>query len=113
MIIFHNMRDVPVVENEPTVRPVAWRIVRSSAGASHLVAVVQGGSLRMTSALQAADVASRTVVTGSGRVYELDAGPADDPQTIVMLMARARLELHDDCEDVSVQIWKQMLRLTQ
>jgi hypothetical protein len=46
-------------------------------------------------------------------VYELDAGPADDPQTVVMLMARARLELHDDCEDVSVQIWNQMLRLAQ
>jgi hypothetical protein len=67
----------------------------------------------MTSPLQNADVVSRTVITQSGRVYELDAGPADDPQTVVMLMARARLELHDDCEDVSVQIWNQMLRLAQ
>jgi len=112
MIIFYNMRDVPVVANEPTVRPVAWRIVRSSAGSSHLVAVVQSGSLRMTSALQKAVAASRTVVTASGRVYELDAGPAEDPQTIDMLMARARLELHDDCEDVSAQIWSQMLQST-
>ena len=113
MIIFHNMRDAPVFANEPTVRPLAWRIVRTSAGPSHLVAVVQSGSLRMTSTLQTADVASRTVVTESGRVYELDAGPADDPQTVCMLMARARLELHDDFEDVSAEIWSQMRRLTQ
>jgi hypothetical protein len=113
MIIFHNMRDVPVLASEPTVRPLAWRIVRSSTGSSHLVAVVHSRSLRMTSPLQNADVVSRTVITQSGRVYELDAGPADDPQTVVMLMARARLELHDDCEDVSVQIWNQMLRLAQ
>ena len=113
MIIFHDMRDVPVVANEPTVRPVAWRIVRSSAGATHLVAVVQSGSLRMTSALRNADVASRTVVTEAGRVYELDAGPADDLQTVDMLMARACLELHDSCEDVSAEIWSQMLQSAQ
>jgi hypothetical protein len=113
MIIFHNMRDVPVVASEPTVRPVAWRIVRSSAGSSHLVAVVQSGSLRMTSALQTANEASRTVVTASGRVYELDTGPADDPQTVGLLMARARLELRDGCEDVSDEVWNRMLKSIQ
>ena len=113
MIIFHNMRDVPVVASEPTVRPAAWRVVRSSAGSWHLVAIVQSGSLRVTSALQTAECASRTVVTGSGRVYELDVGPANDPQTVGMLMARARLELHDGCEDISDEVWRQMLQSTQ
>ncbi len=67
----------------------------------------------MTSALRNADVDSCTVVTESGRVHKLDAGPADDPQTIDMLMARARFELHDSYQDVSAEIWSQMLKSTQ
>ncbi len=113
MFIFHNVRDAPAVASQPTVHPVSWRIVRTSAGFCHLVAVMQSGSVRMTSALQTADGPSHTVVTSSGRVYELDEGPAQNLQVVSMLIARARLELSDDCEDVSAQVWGQMMQSTQ
>jgi hypothetical protein len=67
----------------------------------------------MTSALKTANLTSRTVITESGRVYELDAGPANDPQIIGVLMAWTRLELRDDCKDVGSEIWNQMLRSAQ
>jgi hypothetical protein len=113
MTIFHNMREAPTVERESNVRPTAWRIVRTPVGACHLVAVLDSGSLRLTSALQVTHVAYRTAITQSGRTYQLDAGPARDPVSIAQLLARARLELGDDYEDVSDEVWNQMVRASQ
>ena len=113
MTFFLNVREAPVVASEPRVRPVSWRIVRTPLGAQHLVAVVQSGSLRLTSPLKEMDRHSRTVVTESGRVYELDAAPADDLPTVASLMLRARLELHDGFEDISAEVWECMLASTQ
>ena len=111
MIVFHNMRSAPEVASEPNVRPGAWLIIRTEAGSNHLVAALQNGSLRLTSALMEIHVSARIAVTASGRVYELDEAPADDAETVSLLMARAQLDLQGSCEDVSVKVWSELLRL--
>jgi hypothetical protein len=105
MLVFHNRRDAPSVTEQPTVVPAAWRIVRTQDGAAHLVAMVEGGSLRLTSALIRVDSASRTVTTASGRLYELGAVPAQDPGIISMLIARALLDFAGGVEDVTLELW--------
>jgi len=109
MLVLWNLRDAPSVDRQPRMAPLAWRVVEVASGDRHIVAELAPGVLRLTTAIRNVDSPSRTVTTVSGRVYELGAGPADDPATIEMLMVWASLAFPDGCEDVSTELWLQLL----
>jgi hypothetical protein len=110
MLVVIRLRDAPTVDQQPKVRPAVWRVIRATTGACYVTALTENGSLRMTTAIQSIDVVNRTAETESGRTYDLGAGPADDAETLGLLMVRPRIELQGCFEDVSDQLWRDMLQ---
>jgi hypothetical protein len=108
-ILFVSLRIAPDVDREPSVHPAAWRIIRAAAGAHHIVALTEAGSLRLTSPIRSINVVTRIAETESGRVYEIEDGPARDPETVELLMARPAFGLQGGYEDVSDAVWLDIL----
>ena len=101
IILFHSMRDAPTVDEQPWVVPFAWRAVQTQTGVCHLVLVMPGGSLRLTSPIGDFKPDTGTVTTASGRQYRLMTLPAEGEEVVHLVMARAALELQGTLVDVS------------
>ena len=108
-ILFVRLRIAPDVDLEPIVHPSAWRIIRAAAGAHHIVALTEAGSLRLTSPIRFIYVGTRTAETESGRLYEIEDGPATDPSMVELLMVRPALEIQGGYVDVSDEVWREMV----
>ena len=108
-ILFIRLCIAPDVGLEPIAHPTAWRIIRAAAGAHHIVALTETGSLRLTSPIRSIYVGTRTVETESGRLYEIEDGPASDPAMVELLMVRPVLEIQGGYEDVSDEVWREMV----
>lgn len=66
-IWFVNERNAPSVAEQPVVVLRSWRIIETSKGDRHIVAVLESGSLRITSPIKFVDLQSRTIITASRR----------------------------------------------
>lgn len=104
LIVFMNERDAPLVSEQPKVSLTRWRVYMAGDGTRHLLAQLPNGSLRITSALAEVYRSSRTVVTSSGRAYQLEEPPTADADLVLKLEAYALVngltELIDDSEAV-------------
>jgi len=104
LMIFMNERDAPPVSEQPKVSVMRWRVYACGAGERYLLAQLPSGTLRITSALAEVYTASKTVVTSSGRAYQLEEPPTADVDMVLKFEAYARMngltELVDDSEAV-------------
>jgi hypothetical protein len=107
------VRDAPPVNDQPRVKPLAWRIVGTQEGMLLALVVTPEGSLRVTSPISEIRAATRTVVTASGRVYELEIPPAlDEPMRGLLLALAARFGL-GSAIDASASVWERFEAATQ
>lgn len=83
-----NVRDAPSVDQQPLVQMQHWRVFLV-AGQRHLLGwVSEGITTRMTSPICEVRLFARQLVTSSGRLYELDGPPTEDPDRLMVLAAR-------------------------
>ena len=76
------------VPSQPRLRLASWRIMRTERGEIHFIGyAVDNHEGRISTAIESLDLAARTGVTSSGRLYELIGEPGRDPD--------ARLRLGD------------------
>ena len=110
LILFANERDSPGVEEQPGVKLHAWRIFRSAQGSFFIGAGLDGGVIRLTSALQCMDFDTGVAVTSSGRQYEFCEPPTVDQSAYQLITANAlRRGLHDAAD--ASDLWWQALML--
>lgn len=110
---FFNLRMAPPVQLQEMVMIREWRLVELRNGTCVLVGVVGPSTsptspvtYRMSSPIAAADAATRTMQTASGRVYQLIGPPALDRPAREMILRRLLLAGHGDAEDVTEPIWQ-------
>lgn len=109
---FFSKRQAPPVKDQPRVNAYSWRLIETFAGdlclatLSHRVA--DRGVVRLSSAVSAVDVGTRTITTVSGRSYVLIGPPEDRHLEYNALFAGlARFGITDGM-DVSTAIWRFM-----
>lgn len=81
-----------LVESEPVVRPVDWRLMEWTPDERRIVCVTPDGlSFRMTTAIVDVQPSSDgiAVVTESGRRYELNEPPVANESVLALLIGRA------------------------
>lgn len=107
-IEFSNVRDAPSVDEQELVQIHHWRVCLV-AGERHLLGwISEGATTRMSSPIIELRLSARQVVTSSGRVYELDGHPTEDPDRLLFLAARL-IAIGQGPVDVSDQIWSEMI----
>lgn len=108
-IAFANERDAPDIEAQPRMLVHSWRLIRTPAGALHLVTLRdlgdEQGTVRVTSAISAVDRGRVVVTTSSGRQYELVGLPEEREIEREMLRAGAVRLGMGRAVDVSVLAW--------
>jgi len=68
------------VDSQPRLRLSRWRIMRTERGEIHFVGyAVDNHEGRVSTAIESLDLAARSGVTRSGRLYELIGEPGRDP----------------------------------
>ena len=68
------------VASQPRLRLSSWRIMRTERGEIHFIGyAVDNHEGRVSTAIESLDLAARTGVTRSGRLYELIGEPGRDP----------------------------------
>ena len=110
---FTNLRSAPPVDQQPRIKPLAWRVVRTEEGELLVLVMTPEGSLRITSAILEIHPASRTVTTGSGRVYELEGPPIAEGAMAGLFGALADQFGLGSVIDVSASVWDQFEAATQ
>ncbi|HEY4084125.1 MAG TPA: hypothetical protein VGM81_25830 [Burkholderiaceae bacterium] len=107
-IWFVNERNAPPVADRPVVRLRSWRIIETPPGNRHVVAVLDSGSLRVTSPIQSFDLVTCTVTTTSGRRYELSAPPEAASLPRQLMMASTLRPGLIGAVDVSDAVWESL-----
>jgi hypothetical protein len=104
---FVNERDAPPVAVQPEVLVLSWRVFQLNNGDRHLFAILDSGSLRMTSALASFNVVRGMLTTKSGRHYKLCGPPEEGTVQLAMMHAYALRAGLLDPVDVSDELWAQ------
>ena len=105
MFVLVNERDAPPVTDQPTVAVSSWCVVQTANGDRHLLAFLETGSLRITSALATFDPQLAELTTRSGRRYQL-LGPPEKRQPQLGLMRTRALDSGVlEPADVSDELW--------
>lgn len=105
IVEFTNLRHAPVVDEQPSVTPRAWRVFEW-LGELRITAVMDDDAIRLTSPVVAFNAQARALITSSGRVYSFDVPPTE--RLSLRRLFEARL-LHgglDAAEDVSDLLWE-------
>lgn len=107
--VLANVRDAVPVDEQPHVKLTTWRMLRTSEGDFHIVAQLDCGACRITSAIEALNLAARIAITASGRAYEFCAPPAEIELAMLMLMTVAAHHGLGKSVDVSEHLWARMM----
>lgn len=107
-----NKRNAPAVSAQSDVVFLTWRIVEDAQGERSVLGLMGLHTVRLTSPIQSVDVATRIVVTGSGRRYHLQQAPTTDPIVIAAMMLHALTQRVVVTRDVSDEIWSEMAGVT-
>jgi len=105
MFAFVNARDAPAVDDQPRVAVASWCVVLGASGDRHLLAFLESGSLRITSALASFCPVRFELTTQSGRRYELLGPPEKRQPQLAMMHAIAFDSGLLLAIDVSDEIW--------
>jgi len=105
MLCFWNERDGPDVSAQPEVVPAEWLVLQCPQGDQYLMAILSNGAVRSTSAIAYVLREPPAVITGSGRMYRLTQGPAEDPEVRLKLLGNAMRIGLSDFSDISEQLW--------
>jgi hypothetical protein len=93
------------VASQPRLRLASWRIMRTERGEIHFIGyAVDNHEGRVSTAIQSLDLAARTGVTSSGRLYELIGKPGHDPDADYVWGMWARVNGVKRAEDVTVEL---------
>ena len=101
-------RPAPTVKEQPRAEMTNWRVVLTPCCDDRLLTGWLRGSesMRTTTAIKNVDVASRTVTTESGRVYEILTPPTADPGFLSLIsMHSEAVGLVDTGNDESDRLW--------
>ena len=93
------------VDSQPRLRLANWRIMRTERGEIHFIGyAVDNHEGRVSTAIQSLDLAARTGVTSSGRLYELIGKPGRDPDADYVWAMWARANGVMRAEDVTAEL---------
>jgi hypothetical protein len=93
------------VASQPRLRLASWRIMRTERGEIHFIGyAVDNNEGRVSTAIQSLDLAARTGVTSSGRLYELIGKPGYDPDADYVWAMWARVNGVKRAEDVTAEV---------
>ncbi|MFG6449104.1 hypothetical protein ACG0Z6_12770 [Roseateles sp. BYS180W] len=106
--VLANVRDPSPVEEQPHVPLKWWRMLRTPEGDFHILALLDCGSCRITSAIEGLNVRERSAITTSGRTYELGGPPVEQELVLLMLMTVAAHNGLGESVDVSEDMWTRM-----
>jgi hypothetical protein len=106
MIFFVNERDPPPVTEQPAVQVQSWRLFQAANGDRHLLAILDHGAVRTTSAIISFDPASAELTTQSGRKYQVLSPPEARQPQLTMLTANALRAGLVDALDLSDTLWQ-------
>lgn len=106
--VLANVRDPAPVEEQPLVSLKWWRMLRTPEGDFHILALLDCGSCRITSAIEGLNVRTRSAITSSGRTYEFVVPPVDQELVLLMLMTVAAHHGLGESVDVSEDMWTRM-----
>ncbi len=103
---FVNERYAPAVSAQPLVSVRHWRALEAAGGQIHLLIVLESSSLRITSSIAAVDLPSATLITQSGRRYQLLDAPEQRQAERAQLTAYAVSAGLANATDVSDALWQ-------
>jgi hypothetical protein len=93
------------VDSQPRLRLANWRIMRTERGEIHFIGyAVDNHEGRVSTAIESVDLAARTGVTRSGRLYELIGDPGQDPDADYVWAMWARVNGVKHAEDVTAEL---------
>jgi hypothetical protein len=98
------------VAEEPTVWVDSWRITKTVSGDLHLHAILESGSLRITSSIVTFVPETATLTTQSGRRYELLGPPESRRLQLTMLNANAVRAGLAAAVDISDDLWERVTK---
>ena len=104
-VAFVNERDAPAAADQPRVEISSWRLVQAANGDRRLLAILEGGSLRVTSRIVNFDPVSVELITESNRRYRLMRPPEDRQVQHDLLRANASRVGLGDAADISSDLW--------
>lgn len=105
IVEFTNLRPAPVVDEQPSVTPRAWRVFEW-LGELRIAAVMDDDAIRLTSPVVAFNAQARALITSSGRVYSFDVPPTERISLRRLFEARLLHSGLDAAEDVSDHLWE-------
>lgn len=108
MFMFVNERDAPPVTDQPSVAVSSWCVMQGANGDRHLLAFLQTGSLRITSALASFCPTRVELTTQSGRRYQLLEPPERRQPQLGLMHAHALGSGVLEPADVSDELWAQV-----
>jgi hypothetical protein len=90
---------------QPRLRLASWRIMRTERGEIHFIGcAVDNHEGRISTAIESLDLAARTGVTSSGRLYELIGEPGSDPDADYVWAMWARVNGVKRAKDVTADL---------
>jgi hypothetical protein len=105
IVEFTNLRPAPMVDEQPSVAPRAWRVFEW-LGELRIAAVMDDDAIRLTSPVVAFNAQARALITSSGRVYSFDVPPTERVSLRRLFEARLLHSGLDAAEDVSDLLWE-------
>ena len=112
-VAFVNERDAPASADQPRVEVSSWRLVQAANGDKRLLAILEGGSLRVTSRIVNFDPVSVELITESNRRYRLMRPPEDRQVQHELLRANASRVGLGDATDISSDLWSLVEGISQ
>lgn len=102
---------VAPVSEQPELTLTEWRIYQVQNGDRHAVGwCVEERSGRVSSAIQEVDWGAARLVTASGRVYELQGWPGNDPDARYTWNRWKEVNEVQSAEDVTAEVWAEIQR---
>ncbi len=105
MFVFFNERQAPPVKNQPAVAVRSWCVMQAGNRDRHLLAVLESGSLRITSPLAGFCPVQCELTTESGRRYQLLGPPERQQPQLGLMHTNALRSGLLDATDVSDELW--------
>jgi hypothetical protein len=105
VLAFVNERNAPEVSDQPRVEVDSWRLVQKMNGDAHLLVLMQGQALRVTSRIAHFDAVAAVLTTESGRGYRLLSEPEHRELQVGLLRENANRVGLGDAADISVDLW--------